>query len=79
MSVVRPAVERLSCFRSRRIFSLALDGGAEAAELHQLALHLGSCRSCRTWGARVAAITRELRMQSNGSGSEITQAEGGRS
>jgi predicted anti-sigma-YlaC factor YlaD len=50
------------CTRARLVLSLALDG--EASEADALAAadsHLASCTDCRGFGARVAAITDELR------------------
>ena len=55
------AVSKRSCARARRALSLVLDYEADGADVRALAVHLGSCGSCRRYTAEVSAFTRDLR------------------
>jgi predicted anti-sigma-YlaC factor YlaD len=55
-----PASER-SCAHARRALSLLLDDEGGPTDVRALAVHLGTCESCRLFAARAAAVTRALR------------------
>jgi predicted anti-sigma-YlaC factor YlaD len=58
---MRPAVGDRSCIGARRMFSLALDGEASAADVGRAASHIGRCEPCRRFATHVFALTRVLR------------------
>jgi hypothetical protein len=60
---MRLAVDDRRCIRARRALSLVLDYEARPTDVRALAVHLGTCESCRLFAARVGAATRALRTQ----------------
>ena len=74
------AVNERSCAAARRALSLLLDDEGGQTDVRALAVHLGTCVSCRLFAARVAAVTRALRTQRpRDPGARATWTEGGRS
>lgn len=69
-----------SCARARRALSLLLDDEGGPTDVRALAVHLGTCESCRLFTARVAAVTRALRTQRpRDPRAHATWTQGGRS
>ena len=56
-----PAKTDRDCNTARELLSLSLDGELDAFGRLRLDRHLGDCAACRLHGARVEAITHELR------------------
>lgn len=74
------AVSERECARARRALSLLLDDEGAPTDVRALAVHLGTCESCRLFTARVAAVTRALRTQRpRVAAARATPTEGGRS
>ena len=69
-----------SCAQARRALSLLLDDEGGPMDVRALAVHLGTCESCRLFAARVGAVTRALRtLHSRDPAARAMWTEGGRS